>query len=247
MADLGYVRGSNGAGEAPRATVTMARSTGATVLNVNSVTNWPTKFIATSGVLNAETGKLNPATVSVFLGEKDGDTISIVSFAPGYSDNGHAVGDVVMVKPATAWADNLADFLGVVHDADGTFSDAGVTDMLGSGKVATNVRINARSSSQVSAATLTPNIDSYNTYTLSAQAEALTVANPTGTPAHDDVIIIRIKDNGTARAITWGTDYSNISGLDSLTTTVAGKWHTVGIMYSLPELKWQIVSISTGA
>ena len=56
-----------------------------------------------------------------------------------------------------------------------------------------------------SSATPTPNADTTDVYSLTAQAAAAAFANPTGTPANAQELRIRIKDNGAARALTWGT------------------------------------------
>lgn len=96
---------SNLSGEAVRATVQApGRSIGSTAIPVNAITNWPTgTFIATTGTLLAN-GTLNPTTVQVFYGTATGTTVTITSFASGYSDVGNSVGDVVVIKPSTEWA-----------------------------------------------------------------------------------------------------------------------------------------------
>jgi hypothetical protein len=62
------------------------------------------------GTLQAN-GLLNPATVQVFYGTASGTTITISSFAPGYSDLGNAIGDVVVLKPTTEWANLVSSFV----------------------------------------------------------------------------------------------------------------------------------------
>lgn len=116
MDEIEYLKASNGSGEAPRASVTVTRSVAATTLTVDAVTNWPPFFVATSGILNTETGIINPATVTVFKGHLDGSTIEIDAFAPGYTDIGNAVGDVVVLKPTTEWADIISESLAEASD-----------------------------------------------------------------------------------------------------------------------------------
>lgn len=55
--------------------------------------------------------------------------------------------------------------------------------------------------SVVSAATVTPTAND-DIVVITAQAAALTLANPTGTWSQGKDLMIRIKDDGTARAIT---------------------------------------------
>ncbi len=99
---------SNGSGEAVRATVQAPRSISSTAITVNATTNWPTgTFIATTGTLLAS-GKLDPTTAQVFYGTASGTTITITSFAAGYTDKGNAIDDVVVIKPTTEWANIVA-------------------------------------------------------------------------------------------------------------------------------------------
>lgn len=242
---LNLINASNKSGEAVRASITAIRSSGSTTITVDATTNWPTNFIATSGTLLAD-GTLNSSTAFVFAGHKSGSTIIIDSIAPGYSDVGNTVGQIVVIKPTTFWADNFADFLAINFDDNGSFTSTGGTNIATalSGK---SVRMKPRLVTAASTATLTPNIDTANVYELSAQADSLTIANPTGTPNDGDVFIIRIKDNGIARAIGFGTAYTNVSGLDTITATVINKWSYIGIQYNTAATKWHIISISTEA
>jgi hypothetical protein len=81
--------------------------------------------------------------------------------------------------------------------------------------------LNTRTVSATTTATLTPNVDSYDMAVLTAQASALTIANPTGTPVNGNVFVVRIKDNGTARALTFGDKYRAIGSALATTTTIS--------------------------
>lgn len=104
--DIDYVQASAGTGEAVRAAVTVKRTAGSTTLTMDSVNNWPTKFIATSG-LEAQDGTLDPTTVQVFKGHLSAQNIIIDEFAPGYTDLGNSVGEIVVIKPTTLWSDTF--------------------------------------------------------------------------------------------------------------------------------------------
>jgi hypothetical protein len=93
-----------------------------------------------------------------------------------------------------------------------------------------------------SAATVTPTF-SNELVIISAQAAALTLANPTGTTKDGKDLLIRIKDNGTARAITFDTQYRAI-GVTLPTTTVAGKWMYLGAIYNSADGKWDILGLN---
>lgn len=127
--DLRYLRASNGSGEAVRAVVTLGRSVGATTLKVDSVANFPERFVATVGRIDQD-GRLDPTTVIVFKGHLEGADIIIEAFAPGYSDKETLAGYVVLIKPTTLWADGFVDILQVGHQDDGKFKPSAVQEAL---------------------------------------------------------------------------------------------------------------------
>lgn len=93
-----------------------------------------------------------------------------------------------------------------------------------------------------SAATVTPTFTN-DEVAITAQAVALFLANPTGTPVDGKNLVIRIKDNGTARAITYDTQYRAI-GVTLPTTTVINKTIYLGLVYNLTDTKWDVVGVS---
>jgi hypothetical protein len=99
--------------------------------------------------------------------------------------------------------------------------------------------------SVVSAATVTP-VAGNEEVVITAQAAALTIANPTGTWYQGQDLIIRIKDDGTGRAITWDTNYRAI-GVTLPTTTVANKLTYVGVIYNSTDSKWDVLGVSQEA
>lgn len=88
----------------------------------------------------------------------------------------------------------------------------------------TNKRITPRITTVTSNATPTCNTDNTDILTITAQAAAITsmTTNLTGTPVNGDQLEVRIKDDGTPRAITWGASFG--AGPVALpTTTVTSK------------------------
>jgi hypothetical protein len=58
-------------------------------------------------------------------------------------------------------------------------------------------------------------------------------------------LIIRIKDNGTARAITWTTGvngYRASTDLPLPTTTIGNKIMYLGFIYNLVDQKWDMIA-----
>ena len=110
----------------------------------------------------------------------------------------------------------------------------------------TNKRIDPRTSSSASTATLTPDISSFDQYNLTAQAVGLTVAAPIGTPVDGNRLIIRILDNGTGQTISWNATYTVI-GVTLPTTTTANKMVYVGCIYNSTNTRWDVVAVATQA
>ena len=125
MASIDLIRASNGSGDAVKATVTNARVISSTTLQVSAITNFPSKFIATVGSVDG-TGAFVPASVTVFLGHTSGGNIEIDSFAPGYTDIGNTPGQIVVLKPTTAWANEIGSVLDAVHNDNGTLKSNSV-------------------------------------------------------------------------------------------------------------------------
>jgi hypothetical protein len=107
----------------------------------------------------------------------------------------------------------------------------------------TNKRITPRITTITSHATPTINTDDCDMVTITAQAEAITsmTTSLSGTPTNFQKLIIRIKDNGTAQAITWGASFE-AKGASLPTTTVISKVLTVGFIYDTVTSKWGCVA-----
>jgi hypothetical protein len=103
----------------------------------------------------------------------------------------------------------------------------------------TNKRVTKRITTIESHATPTVNTDNCDCVTITAQAEAISsmTTNLSGTPTNFQTLVFRIKDNGTARAITWGDSFE-AKGVALPTTTVISKVLTVGFMYDTVTSKW---------
>lgn len=113
---------------------------------------------------------------------------------------------------------------------------------------ATNIsaRVTPRVGSTASSATPSINTDSVDAYSITALATAITsmTTGLTGTPTDFQTLKIRIKDDGTARAITWGASFA--SGIATLpTTTVLGKVLMVGLIYDSVTATWKCQATGT--
>jgi hypothetical protein len=97
----------------------------------------------------------------------------------------------------------------------------------------TNKRITPRTFTVPSTPALSIDCAIVDQYSVTALGSAIEFTI-TGTPTDGQRVVVRIKDNGTARAVTWG---ANIVG-NLLTTTVANKTHLVELVYDANVSKW---------
>lgn len=105
----------------------------------------------------------------------------------------------------------------------------------------TNKRVTPRIGTVADAATITPTGDSSDMYTVTALAQAATIAAPSGTPTNGQRLIIRFLDNATGRALTWNAIYRAV-GITLPTTTTASKTLYVGFIYNSADSKWDGVA-----
>lgn len=81
-----------------------------------------------------------------------------------------------------------------------------------------------------------------NAFDVTALGQAATFAAPSGSPANWNRLVIRIKDNGTARALTWNSIYRASSDLALPTTTILSKTLYCGFIYNSTATKWDLVA-----
>lgn len=107
---------------------------------------------------------------------------------------------------------------------------------------ATNVpREQQRVTATASTATLTPNADTTDIAAVTAQAVGLTIAAPTGTPVDGQRLTIRIRDDGTTRALTWNAAYVEFATGQLPTDTVVGKTIYAIFWYNAAATAWELV------
>jgi len=159
------------------------------------------------------------ATLSVVVGG--------VTMDATISDVRGTSGDVV--GPASAVADRIAAFNGTT----GKLIKDG-------GKTVAELRAPAIQT-VASAATVTPTFLD-DMVTITALATNLTLANPSGTAIPGLGMVIRIKDNGTARTISYGTQYRAI-GVTLPGTTVINKLLYLGCIWNATDTRFDVISV----
>jgi hypothetical protein len=105
--------------------------------------------------------------------------------------------------------------------------------------------LNARVQTVTSSATVTP-VSTNDLVIITAQSVGLTLSNPTGTFTEGQALMIRIKDNATARTIAFDTNYRAI-GVTLPTTTVISKTLYLGVIYNSTDTKWDVIGYNIQA
>jgi hypothetical protein len=101
----------------------------------------------------------------------------------------------------------------------------------------------------VTSGTITPSVTSSDFLIAEGLTGAVTFAVPTGTAVNGQRLLIRIKDNGTSRGITWTTSSGGYRavGVTLPTATVISKTTYVGCVYNGTDLFWDVVATVTQA
>lgn len=124
---VSYIKASDGSGNASLMTITQVRTAPATTITVNTVTGAPTKFFATMGTPHTFNDPVTGETITViseasavdFAGHIDSGKVEIDAIADGQTDLGSKVGDIIVIRPNTPWADNLHDVIAEAHQDSG--------------------------------------------------------------------------------------------------------------------------------
>jgi hypothetical protein len=127
MQSIKYLPASNQAANPSLMTVQTIRSAGATSIITNTVAGAPNFFFATMGTPHTFTDPVTGETITViseasavdFAGHLLSGHVEIDAIAPGYTDLGSKVGDIIIIRPITAWADNIFNILnaGALQDS----------------------------------------------------------------------------------------------------------------------------------
>lgn len=204
-----------------------------------------------------DTNKTYKNFVSVLKGEK-GDT-----GAAGAGDMNKSVYDPTgknasafsmdnMIETATKKILTSAERI-VLGNTSGTNSGDNATNSQYATSSATatltNKRINPRLVTTASYTTDTGtslDVSTCDEFVITAQAGALKFNNPSGTPTEGAKLIVRIKDNGTARALTYDT-YFRAMGNALPSTTVLSKTLYMGFIFNATDTKWDLVAVAQEA
>lgn len=172
-------------------------------------------------------------------------TLTTIQAADVPTLNQNTTGSAATLTTARTIAGVSFDGSANISLASTNLSDTASIALLTSTQTFTNKRNTPRTGSTTSSATPAINTDNYDEFDITALATAITSMSSslTGTPNNGDEIMIRFKDNGTARAITWGTSFASSGVATLLATTVASKTHFVKLRYDSTAAKWVCLAV----
>lgn len=135
-------------------------------------------------------------------------------------------------------AGSIATHAGLTATHGATGAVVGTTNT----QTLTNKRLTPRAPGTTSAGTITPTSDASDMYRVTALATNATIGAPTGTPTDGQKLLLRIKDDGTARTLSWNAIYRPI-GVTLPSTTTAGKTLYVGLIFNSADTKWDVLAV----
>ncbi len=170
-----------------------------------------------------------PATPTLFLG----------SIGLWWSDDT----DTLSVWDGVTWNDVSGGGGGGASWGSITGTLSSQTDLAAA--LAAKAPLAASVQSVTSASTITPTA-SNDMVKVTALAVNTTLANPSGSPSEGWGWVFRIKDNGTARTISYGDQYRAI-GLALPTATVIGKTLYLAAIWNATDTKVDVVAVGQEA
>lgn len=232
----------------------------ATATTINKVTLTQP---ATGSTLTIADGKTLTANNSITVAGTDGKTLTLTTGLTVTTNDGTlafgAASKTLTVSDSTTLATNSITLAGgeVI-----TFSATNALSLLTSGSTsmtfpaATDTVVCLATTQTMSNKHLTAQVqsvaDAGGTFTpvsitndygiMTGLSQATTIAAPSGSPTQGDRLIIRIKDNGTARALTWNAIFRASSDLALPTTTIISKTMYCGFIYNSTDSKWDFVA-----
>lgn len=167
----------------------------------------------------------------------DGDAYILGATHTGAQWAGFSQNDLVIFHgtPTGTWY-AFGAVKGIVVSVEGTLWTFDGTNWLVAAGRAPNVQ------NVASASSITPTF-SNDTVKVTALAANLTINAPTGTAIDMAGLVIRIKDNGTSRTLTWNSIFRAV-GVTLPAATTINKTLYVGAIYNTEDTKWDVTAVA---
>jgi hypothetical protein len=139
----------------------------------------------------------------------------------------------IAVSTGSAWTTSLTAPSGTV---------VGTTDT----QTLTNKSITPRIVSVASTGTIQPNGSTTDQYEVTALAVNPTIFGASSTVVDGQKMILRIKDNGTARSLTWTVSSGGYRAVGTIlpSTTTVNKTMYIGCIYNSADSYWDVISVN---
>jgi len=228
----------------------LAEHTQAGLHNINT-TSLVTDYVADSGSANAYAATLSPAAASYVAGmlvklkaanaNTTASTLNVnglgaktIKKADGSTDL--AANDIVAGQLCLFVYDGT--YFQLISTGSSVVTTAGTQTL-------SNKRRTRRAVPVTQSATPTINSDNMDIAQITGLAQAITSmsTNLSGTPNAGDLLEIQITDNGTARAITWGTSFASTT-VSLPTTTVISTRLRVLLEWNATSSTWDCVAVA---
>lgn len=224
--------------------------TGVTITPV-SVSGLPTdtEITLTFDRVNSA-GVETPSLMERIIGTISGGDF-VVRTSPGSGRGADNTSDQAHTSPVVEYIPNAKDINDAIdgflteHGQDGTH-DTSVVTTLTATQTLTNKRVTPRTGTATSSGTPTINTDNVDFYSITALAANITsmTTNLSGTPTIGQKLVLRIKDDGTARTIAWGASFAS-RGATLPTTTTISKTLYVELLWNSVTSTWDCIQATT--
>lgn len=165
----------------------------------------------------------------------------------GDSTISNSEGNILYVSGTTKITDTLTIItLGVTDSSNRAASTKWVKLQNASAETLSNKRLTPRVGSTASSSTPTPDGDLHDQYHVTALAANAAFGAPSGTPVNGQVLLMRIRDNGTARTLSWNSIYRASADFSLPLTTVLSKTMYLHFIYNSTDSKWDCMGYTNG-
>jgi hypothetical protein len=216
-------------------------------------------FVAGNGHLATDNNANQSAATQLYLDDTNASLKNIAPVLNLFDDSTSAVKGYVRVTSVSdaskflifkmtsmAFGVNYKQLVGTVVQASSTnpftVNESLVLYFQPTGDVGSAGIINRRRSFVNTISPLIMDISTTDILDVTALAIPMTIAAPVGAVVGCPSIMYRIKDNGTARALSWNAAFRASTDIILPTSTTVGKWLVVGFLWNNADSQWDLMA-----